>query len=72
MWRGYGIPWDRKRISSHQGLICHQEGHLGFHARIAKVSPLFDVERFDQGARAALFYLDNDQGIFRMTRRVPQ
>ena len=72
MWRWYGIPWDRKRRSSHQGLICHQEGHLGFHARIAKVSPLFDVERLDQGARAALFYLDSDQGIFRMSRRVPQ
>jgi len=59
-------------ISSYQGLICHQEGYLGLHARIAKVSPLFDVERFDQGARAALFYLYSDQGIFRMTKRVPQ
>jgi len=44
-------------------LICHQEGYLGLHARIAKVSPFFDVEHFDQAAGAALLYLCSDHVI---------
>ena len=45
-------------ISPYQSLICHEKGHLSFHACVAEISPLLDVERFDQGTGAALLYLE--------------
>jgi hypothetical protein len=46
-------------MSPHQGLICHEEGHLCFHACVAEISPLLDIKRFDQRTSAALLYLDD-------------
>jgi hypothetical protein len=48
-------------MSPYQGLICHEEGHLCFHACVAEISPLLDIKRFDQRTSGALLYLDDGE-----------
>ena len=44
----------QQRGDTYQGLICHEKRYFGFHACVAEVLSLLDVERFDQRARGPL------------------